>query len=690
MKNFKILFILLCLNVCLVTGCDSYLDIIPDNIITVDDAFSSESNANKFRETCYGYLPSTLRPFHDPNWIAGRGDEFWYYNGFTAAYPDLGWGDTPHGLAIMQGGQNTNDPYLNYWDGAVAGIPLFRAIRECNMFLENVEEKNIIPDISEENRIWWPGEVKFLKAYYHFYLMHLYGPIPIIRRNPEMNASPEELRVFREPIDDVVNYIVEVLDDAIVSLDEIDSDQKMSTRSYEQGGRITSSIARAVKARVLVWAASRLFNGNEFYANFKDSRGVQLIPSGAPDVGKWVRAMNACEEAIKHIEGKNFHVLHTQYRQEHYDVSPATARKYILRYAVTNAFDPEIIWPSTHPTSGFGGWGTGTQNLWQMNLERECMPAFEAILGATNYGSHNGSMGTTLKMAEQFYTNNGLPIDEDEEWQRRIGGLELRYDTRVASGDEYHRYYIQGGMTTAQLNFYREPRFYAYVGFDGGIWEGAGRPEAESYVVNRRTLRQHAQVPTGYFIKKVVHPMSQFDPAGNGFNYNSRPYTFPYMRLSDLYLLYAEAINEAEGINGNHNGDMFKYIDMVRRRAGLEGVRETWSQSMSRNPTKPNTQEGMRDIIRRERAVELCFEGIRTEDMRRWRIAHTEFNQPIRGWNGISEYNGLGQGDLTDNVYYRVTEHYTLRGGYGVKDYLWPIKSDNLNINGNLVQNPGW
>jgi hypothetical protein len=230
------------------------------------------------------------------------------------------------------------------------------------------------------------------------------------------------------------------------------------------------------------------------------------------------------------------------------------------------------------------------------------------------------------------------------------------------------------------LNFNREPRFYAYLGFDGGIWEGAGRSEAESFWVDKGSTLLSDNVPTGYYMKKVVQPESYFSPSSTAYSVQSVAYSFPYMRLSELYLFYAEAINEAEGPNGTRSADLFKYIDRVRARAGLKGVKETWDQAVSSRKGYYNTLEGMRDIIRKERTVELCFEGKRGEDMRRWREAHIEFSKPIRGWSGA--YAPTNEG------YYRVRNYYNR--SFTQKDYLWPIKSANIDVNNNLVQNPGW
>jgi hypothetical protein len=677
MKNFKIIFILLCLNAGLATNCSDYLDIVPDNIVTEDDVFGSRLNAEKFLATCYGYLPSVVRPFHDPNWIASRSDEMWYYDNDWGQFPPLGYGDTPHGLAIMHGGQNATNPYVNYWDGDRSGKFLWKGIRECNLFLENVEAANVVPDMREEERIWWIGEVKFLKAYFHFYLMHLYGPIPLIKTNPAISAPPEEVRVYREPIDDVVNYIVELMTEAEGHLSAANSDQ-LVTGNVEYGGRITTSIAKAVKAKVLVWAASRLFNGNEFYTGFTDSRGIQLIPAGAPDLAKWQKAADACREAIEWT--RQYHELYNDRIMAAPPggaISDTTRLKYILRYAVTDPFNREIIWPSTHPTTGFNGSGL-QPNLKQMNLARESMPTFLPM--ATGGGNTCGSMGTTLNMAEQFYTRNGLPIEDDAEWQDFAGGLESRYNTRLITDDGYHKYYLRRGMITSQLNFYREPRFYAYVGFDGGIWEGAGQIEADSYYVNKSSTLLGSNVPTGYYMKKVVKPESSFSPSGAAYTVVSDGYSFPYMRLSELYLLYAEALNESVAEGSAPPADVYTYVNLVRARAGLKSVEETWTQTICLRRNLHATNTGMREIIRRERTVELCFEGKRGEDVRRWREAHNEFSKPIRGWNG--PYQPTSEG------YYRARDHYSRT--FTLKDYLWPIKASNIDVNNNLVQNPGW
>ena len=92
---------------------------------------------------------------------------------------------------------------------------MYRAIRDCNIFLENA---HIPRDITELERARWIAEVKFLKAYYHFFLMELYGPIVLVKENLPLSATPEETKVYREPVDECVNYIVQLLDEAAAEL----------------------------------------------------------------------------------------------------------------------------------------------------------------------------------------------------------------------------------------------------------------------------------------------------------------------------------------------------------------------------------------------------------------------------------------------------------------------------------------
>jgi hypothetical protein len=638
MKYFrivKITFLAAC--IAFISGCD-YLDLVPEGDPTLETAFSNRVNSEKYLFTCYSRLPNPVSAFGYPALIGG--DEMWWdHDSWTAAT------DAQAGIAIASGYQEANNPWQNYWDGGRGGSNIFQAIRDCNIFLENIHNPY---DIEEYEREQWIAEVKFLKAYYHFFLMQLYGPIPIIRENLPVSAPPDAVRLYREPVEDVTEYIVELLDEAVPGL------PVEHLIPLNDAGRITQAIALSVKAKVLVWAASPLFNGNGDYTTFKDKKGRTLIPSGSPDPEKWRRATEAIKDAIDacHLARHTFYQFTPGMLS---NMSPEIQLNHTLRGAVTERFNSEIVWPSTHGV---------------YELQHWCMP----LLESGNYNTRANEIGATLKIAEQYYTRNGLPIDEDPEWD--YAG---RYTTQVAGDD--HKVYIKKGETTAKLNFAREPRFYASLGFDRGIFEGSGRTDENNYyyiqarqgeVAGMRSMSDH--LVTGYHIKKLINVATAF--AGNTTTYNEKRYSYPLIRLTDLFLLYAEALNEI----GGPSDEVYKWIDTVRLRAGIPGIEESYAKAAPQFRNKPYEKETLREIIKRERLIELAFEGQRFWDLRRWKDAFRYYNEPVRGWN----YR-----ESSINGYYVVTSVWEKRV-FNTRDYLWPLKISSIITNSNLVQNPGW
>lgn len=82
----------------------------------------------------------------------------------------------------------------DFWKGSDYTYALFVGIRDCNTFLENIEDMSKVADLTADKRARWIAEAKFLKAYYHYYLLRMYGPIPIVDRNLPVSASPRRCR----------------------------------------------------------------------------------------------------------------------------------------------------------------------------------------------------------------------------------------------------------------------------------------------------------------------------------------------------------------------------------------------------------------------------------------------------------------------------------------------------------------
>lgn len=272
-----------------------------------------------------------------------------------------------------------------------------------------------------------------------------------------------------------------------------------------------------------------------------------------------------------------------------------------------------------------------------------------------------------------FYTNHGVPIKQDKTWN-----YSKRFN--IATVPMKDRFNLKAGYKTARLNMNRGPRFYADLGFDGSIWYGQGNyddtPPSNLFWV-RAKKGQADQIHhrgrysmSGYWPKKLVNYKSVISASG----LNAKPYPWPVMTVANLYLLYAEAKNEADG----PGPQVYKYLNLIRKRAGLPTVQFSWSH-YSTKPNEYKTKAGLRKIIHRERLIELAFEGKRFWALRRWKVAIQKMNTALTGW---SRKHAKARG------YYRVKTIY--QQSFTERDYLWPLSEQSLLQNPHLKQNPGW
>ncbi|MDR2471970.1 MAG: RagB/SusD family nutrient uptake outer membrane protein, partial [Tannerella sp.] len=516
-KSLKIRTIILAfITLSALSNCADYLDIVPDQTPTIEDAFTDRVHAQRFLATLYSYMPRIGSIPDDPGILTS--DE-WVI--VESAYDEANMGYY-RGNRIKHGTQNVSAPHFNFWNGENNGRGVFIALRECNIFLENIHL--VGPDLYENERAQWIAEAKFFKAYYHFYLMRLYGPIPLIKENLPPSASVDLVKIYREPVDDVIDYICQLCDEAIPDL------PLSITNIATEYGRITRPIAATLKAQALVWGASPLFNGNSEYNTVVDNRGIHLF-SATEDPTKWTKAAQAAKAAIDICNEAGINHLFV-FNDARFVLSDTTRRLQSLRGAATIKWNDELIWGNPVNTTEA--------------LQSHTLPVLKAEdrLGT----GPSSDLAPSLTVAEQFYSNNGVPINEDKYYN-----YSARFDTTTVGDDHY--YYIPKGIVTAKLNTYREPRFYANLGFDGGYWYGNGRikdvgmgTDAETpHIIKMKggeVSGQNSNIRysiTGYFAKKGTN----FETACSSTGAITRTrFTFPIMRLADLYLMYAEALNE--------------------------------------------------------------------------------------------------------------------------------------------------
>ena len=640
MKTIANIFLIVLLPVAILSSsCKKYLNVVPDDVATLNSAFSNANETQAYLFGCY----ATLQNMADIRGNAGfttSGEVIFPFplQDETTLGGSVG-GDA--GFQILRGTQNSANPILNYWDGYNMGQNLWQAIRRCNTLLDNI---NIPLDLAPYNKTRWIAEAKFLKAYYHYWLIRMYGPIPIVDVNLPVNATTDQVRIKQQSLDSCFNYVVGLLNQVIPDLPAV------IQNSVTEAGRITSTIALALKAEVLTTQASPLFNGNPDYVSWKSKDGRSLFPA-AYDAGKWQTALLACKAAIDAASSAGASLYQLRLTGNIVHLSDSTRQLLAIQGAITDSWNTEQVW-TLNPQFG-----------WQYMAS----PRVTADAAANVFAVYS-NFSVPLAESEIFYTNHGVPINEDNTWD-----YSGRY--QVQNGDSAHFYYIHYKYPTVKGNFKREPRYYADVAFDGSNWFGSGITDdnnenyvnaVNGYAAPPDQLRYNA---TGYWAKKLVPWQTVFGQTSVGLGYS-----WPFMRLPGLWLLYAECLNE---INGP-TAEAYGYIDQVRARAGLPGVVSSWA-SYSSNPSKPTTQAGLRQIIHQERRIELAFEGQAGWDLRRWKELQGVLAGPVQGWNVFNK---------TVSGYYQVVNVF--QPLFGLRNYFYPIQDYDILTNPNLTQTLYW
>ncbi|AYW36975.1 RagB/SusD family nutrient uptake outer membrane protein [Capnocytophaga canimorsus] len=631
MKTIK--KIALILSIALVFNACQFLDIVPDEIATEKDAFKNQRTTEGFLYSCYSYLPQPNHGTASLDFMTG--DEV------VTAFEHETFANFP------KGNFTASSPSISYWN------TLFQGIRQCYILKNNIDG---VYDINPDTKNDYVAQADFLIAYYHFLLLRSYGPIILVKTEPNLNTPASDF-LSRSPYDECVDWIAAKFDEVIPRLPK--------KREGEQYGLATSIAAKAIKARMLLYAASPLFNGNaDFYANFTDKDGNPMM-NNSFSLGKWERAKVACKEAIDDAEASGYR-LYVGTDAAYSDTpEPKDLTQRGLRFSTIDKANSEVIWAETRHEGAYA-------------LQNKSRPYWG--------GTWNG-VAPTLTMLERFYTEKGLPIDVDPDFD-----YANRYG--IVSFDATDNL-VKGEGETLLFNMKREPRFYAWVAFHGGYYECRGNAVANTQNTNQnlpylpkykrgdgnaklvtfftrndncgKRDRSNDFSPTGFLNKKGVHPANTAD--GN-INY-PKNVPWPIVRLGELYLNYAEACVETGDI-----AEAKLYTNKVRVRAGIPTLDESWgSIGVSLDQAK------LREVVRQERMIELYLENHNFWDIRRWKLAEKYFGTKVRGMN----VNGADLPSFAKEVEVGVVRNFN-----SPAHYLMPIPIGEINKNAKLVQNPGY
>ena len=656
MKTVKKIF--LTTGIAFMFSCTAYLDVVPDNVMTLDDVFAIRGNAYSALSKVYSYMPDymtdkTMWTLGD-DWI-GRLDQ-------------ENNRDQQQGMKIMQGMQSAANPLLNYWGkigGANNAPKLYEGIRQANVFLENIHKVN---DMLDEEKNAWSAQVKFMKAYYLFLLVQAYGPVVIPEEVIMPDAPLDKLFLPRRKIDECFDYIIALMNEAIPGLKE--------RSNLDDLGQVDRIAAKGIKARVMLFRASPFYNGNiQYFGDFLDHDGQPFFPKYNKE--KWKDAIDAINDALETCTSNGMDLYTYDKVPFLYDAEDFDANRekmqllYDLRMLVVDPWNKELVWGF----SNINYFGDGEISY------SSAIRIPEGYPGRENSASFNGQwLGATYSMAERYYTKNGLPINEDRTFD--LSTIHSLFKTPDVDSAEYRelRGILQPSSDIIGLYMNREMRFYANLGVTGGYWRGhTYRVPTLMYAdgiypygggLTGAFAREF--LCTGIGVQKFVHPESKAYHQARVIKY---PY--PIMRMADLYLMKAEALNE---YNEGPTPEVYAAINKVRRRAGIPDVETVWAdQTLAKTFDKHKTLEGMRDIILHERSVELAFEGSRFWDMIRHLRAPAEFSLPVWGW----AYTGSNS-----SSFFILSPKQHRR--FQIKDCLWPIPVNEMNTNSRLIQNPGW
>lgn len=670
MKFGYIKTIALAASVATLASCD-FLDVAPAKRASLEDAMRDKASTQAWLRGCYSQV-AQKHPV-SINRYEGSTDEF--------ISPDK-WSEYDRQVVAYctVNASNMPDSYFRHVYGEIGNVHLF----------EREFERQHPDFLTEDDYNSYAAHIAFLEAYYHFKLLNWFGPCPVMDHHYETDVTPDQYP-GRSHYDYVVDFICQRLDDAYPYLQEGFAQDD----TYGLGNK---AAAKALKARALLYAASPLWNGEFPWPNWTNTNyetpgyGKELV-SYTFDLQKWYRAkqatIEAIEEATNAVNGRKLMQIEDALKmaqdrsvpiyeedggnyipvdfQGETDEEIAAKKKefaervMLMRYVAASdepmgnkeyiftCFDSNDGVASSKPRNivqnNSGGWVGGWSG---------CSP--------------------TLQMVETFYTINGKrPADDPEfidesQWLKSAGR--------------------DGRPEIINLNCNREPRFYAWISFDGCdlgplLSEGkpfrlnlrASKPE-EGSGYNTSTARDLNQ--TGYLTDKFFAPHTRWTRTSQPFSGTSYSFPAPLIRLTELYLNLAECCAEIYMNTGDEQEleQALTNLNLIRTRAGVPEVTKA-------DCTGDRT---IRDWVRNERAIELFMEGHRYYDLRRWVVCDQYLGAGVR--TGLDAFVSK----RLDPTIEEFNQEVVVDGAYTWMNrmYLLPIRNQELYSNPQMVQAPGY
>lgn len=567
MKN-KI-FITILLTALMFGACENPLDVTPYDKYGPEFVFGEPKKAEEYVMRTYNVFPYGTadqgynRLESGKSMIACASDE---------AMPSLPGGNVDNLVNGSWSASSSNPD--NQWDVN------YQFIRSANIGLENLD---MLPETSATLRDQLYGELLFIRAYAHFELIKRYGGIPIITSTLTLE---DELNIPRNTYEECVNFVTSQCDLAIPFLLSPDG------ASGGQLGKISTGTAMALKSRMLLYAASELFNGPAY-----DGSTNSLVGYGSFSKARWEQAAKAAADVI----GLDYYALYKPSAitdaQKDADVIKNGEKNYADLF-YTLAGNKELVLIRTAAQSN--------------GVEKKNVPV--------GYTNGQGTTNPSQQMVDAYGMLNGKSI-----------------------GD------ASSGYNAANPYVNRDPRFNVSIFYNDKSWTGnPSRTKVETFVdgLDNKITATNA-TKTGYYLSKFMK--SGIVISGTETKTN---HCFPLIRYAEVLLNYAEAMNEAYGPDVDPQGfgkTAREAVEEVRARV----LRPKDASLLSSVPL--GDVSAMRQAVRNERRVELAFEDHRHLDVRRWKIAPQTIGQNLSGMK-ITKTDATLSYEIMPNVGVRVFE----------------------------------
>jgi hypothetical protein len=601
MKNTLTLFLTLLLITLSLSCSKAFLDRLPNNILTLGEVFKHRDSAEQYLASVYSQIPDEAHAHSAPEKNAGP----WTAGSDEAEYE---WGYTISNNINIGSYDALSGFVASYWTNYYQGI------RNAGIFIQNVDQ---VLDLSEKLKLQYKAEARALRAMYYFNLMKIYGPVILLKDDIIAPDAPlASMQLSRSPFDECADYVANELDEAAKNLPA----QPENNNSY---GRITSGYALAVRSEVLLYVASPLFNGNTEFSDLMNKSGESLINQHY-SVEKWKIAAAAAKAFINRFVPS----VYSLYRKN--DAGGNFSPYLSYRDVFLDDWNSEVIYARVEASI--------TDRQYDTTPYHNGYP--DEVKGA-------GTLDATQNMVDSYFMANGRSIEDPKSGYVLTG--ESLFKAPV--DDQQRQTYNQW------VN--REPRFYADITYNGSKWLNTNVKDVITWLYvdgnSGRAVGGNDYSSTGYIVRKNSSTGDR--TVGNR--------TWVILRLAQIYLNYAEALNESNP----GDPDILKYVNLIRNRAGIA---EYGSIEI------PAGQSAMRESIRKERRIELAFEDSRYFDVRRWKIAPGTDNGPVFG---------LSVNETLPGFYKQIAFEQRV---FQKRNYLFPIPQSEINNDKQLVQNPGW